>query len=181
MKKSAVSIFSLGRGVGSCSGVVLFEINKRHYVLTAKHCVGVTEEVYVNFEKAAFFITSANDDLALVVTENLIKDREPITRTIKPLEVDTKIHLIGFPTGYPKFKPYLSSGEVIRTTDDWYWTDMMSESGCSGGGIFDDDGHLVGILWGGYKTKGKDISIFEPIEDIDAFLTNFSSLTEGLI
>ncbi|KKL87689.1 hypothetical protein LCGC14_1932230, partial [marine sediment metagenome] len=41
---------------GSCSGTVIYEDERNHYVLTAKHCIAVTEEMYVEHEKVLYYI-----------------------------------------------------------------------------------------------------------------------------
>lgn len=55
-----VSITSFNEGISTCSGVVIYEDDKNHYVLTAKHCTDVTEEMYVEHNKVLYIVTFFN-------------------------------------------------------------------------------------------------------------------------
>lgn len=176
MSLSGVSIFFINPGIGSCSGVLISETKYTQTILTAKHCVGPAEEVYVDHVKAAFYMASINDDLAAITIIGKVPNKVPVLLSKKPVKVGEYIYHIGYPTGQPVIKPWLSSGVVSRVTDDWGWAVIESTGGCSGGPIFNKDGKLVGILWGGYSAKGEKITVFEPLEDIVQFLKELSVL-----
>ena len=162
--ESSVGIFSVGStGVGFCSGVVLKNTNKYAYILTAKHCVGPYEETYVNNSKVEKILVSTDDDLALLITAEPIEDKKETvlaSRNAKWLEY---VYHIGF----PRAELYMQIGYTwIRAIDHQYFK-MSVISGCSGGGIFNENGELVSILWG---SLGENITVGEPISDVKRFL-----------
>lgn len=165
-----VGIFSLSNGIGSCSGVVVDEIQGDHYIMTAKHCINVSEEVYVESTKAKLIITSINDDVAIIITDGKIENKTPVFIATDGAKIGDTIHHLG----YPEDTEYVSTGKVSRITNDWHWAEIMSRSGCSGGGIYNNDGELVGILWGGYRTLKGEITIYESLKDVNTFLNNIN-------
>ena len=67
------------------------------------------------------------------------------------------------------------SGKVSRYNSDWEFLDFKVISGCSGGGIFNEKGELVSVVWGGYLMTKKEAplkSVAEKLEDIKKFLKN---------
>lgn len=161
---SAVGIFSIGStGVGFCSGVVLKNTENYAYILTAKHCVGPYEETYIGNIRADKVLVSTHDDLALLITSELIEDKKETVladRNSKWLEY---VYHIGF----PRAELYMQIGYTwIRAIDHQYFK-MTAISGCSGGGIFNSEGELVSILWG---SLGTNITVGEPISDVKKFL-----------
>lgn len=169
MNDQTVSIISMGRGMGSCSGTIIYEDQRNHYVLSAKHCVGVHEEVYVEHTKILYTITSADDDLALIVVDGKIRDKSVAILGRWSAFVGEDVHHFA----YPHKVIYKASGKVTYQSDDWEYYDFKSIGGCSGGGIFNRDGDLISVLWGGYDFAPKDApmkSIGEPLRDIKTFL-----------
>ena len=70
-----VSVVSFGRGMSGCSGTLIYENENKSYVLTAKHCINVTSEMYVEHKKVSYIITSTIDDLALLVVKEKIPNK----------------------------------------------------------------------------------------------------------
>lgn len=164
VQKSTVSILNLGRSAGFCSGVIVDEKENKTYVITCKHCVGPTEEVMVENEQASIIFTPVDDDLALIIVNGKIPNKKPASLAkTNPNLGDKLIHI-----GYPIFELYESYGELIRTSKDWHWGSFESKGGCSGGGIYNEQKELVGILWGGLTWD--PVSMFEPIEDVHNFI-----------
>ena len=165
VEKSSVSILSIGtKGFSSCSGTIIKENETEYHVLTAKHCINIDEEIYANNVKVKLVISSPSDDLAYLILEDKIKGKEPIELAINQTKTGNTVHHVG----YPHSKLYTKSGEITNITDDWQLANFASIGGCSGGGIFDKDAKLVGVLWGGFLFES--ISIFEPLNDINKFL-----------
>jgi len=164
VQSHTVSIFGMGQGFGFCSGVIIGENSKYTYVLTCKHCVHPTEEVLVENTQADAVIALMNEDLALVLIKGSLPGKSPSSlASEKPKKDQELIHI-----GYPKFDLYESWGKVLRTSKDWQWASFESQGGCSGGGVYNRQKQLVGILWGGLGYN--PISIYEPIDDIRLFL-----------
>ena len=164
-----VSILMFGDGMGSCSGTVIYEDTKSHYVLTAKHCVNVTEEMYVEHIGVSYIITSVSDDLALLVTENKIPNKKVAVISYWDAFINDEVHHLS----YPGAIMYKASGKVTRYTNDHQYLDFQAIGGCSGGGIFNSDGELISVLWGGYRNPKKESplkTVAEPLKDVRSFL-----------
>lgn len=164
-----VEIVSFGRGMGRCSGTVIHEDLDNHYVLTAKHCVDVTEEMYVEDIKVSHIITSIEDDLAVLALDGKIDKKSVAKMAYIDANIDEVVHHVAYPNGII----YKASGKITRENNDWQFVNFKSIGGCSGGGVFNNRGSLIGVLWGGYPMAPKDApikSIIEPIEDVRMFL-----------
>ena len=168
---SSVSIFSIrGGGSGRCSGVVIKEDLNTSYILTAKHCISIDEEIYVENTLVKLVIVSPEDDLAYLITTRRLKNKIPIKIAEYRSMINDKVYLIG----YPNFDIYTASGKVIKKSKDWQYAKFKSVGGTSGGGVFNEDSKLVGILWGGYPFE--PISVFEPLNDVNHFLNTIEKI-----
>ena len=168
LEKYCISIFSVNPGLGKCSGVVVKKGETLTYILTAKHCINTNEEMYVEDNKVITMIVSATDDLALLIIEGNIENKEAIKLSNRNAKKEETLYLIGYPSLIDTYK---SVGKVLKYTNDWGFAHLKVIGGCSGGGIFTKDGKLVGIIWGGFIRE--DIGIFEPVTDIKRFLGGF--------
>ena len=167
LKTVSVRLFSLGDGrIGTCSGTIVNEVRGKHHILTAKHCIHRTDEFYVDNVKAKLVITSTKHDLAYIVLKGRITGKKPARIPYFDAYIGQTIHHIG----YPQEHLYISTGKVHRKTDGDSYAFIHSRGGCSGGGMFNDDAELVGVLWGGYDTHKAKMTIYEPVENIRRFL-----------
>jgi len=163
VQKSTVCIFNINP-TSFCSGVIVEESKKFTYVITNKHCISPSEETLVENKPVTSIITTIGDDLALVLVKGKIPSKVPTTfAKYNPVIGTELVHI-----GYPIFELYESWGTLLRTSKDWHWVNLDSIGGCSGGGVYNNNKELVGILWGRFRTK--PVSIYEPIEDIKKFL-----------
>jgi len=163
-KNSSVCVVSIGKEIWSCTGVIIKETPQITKVLTAKHCVVDTEIIYVNNNLVIFTITSNNDDLALLYVEGKIEGKKPIIFAKKKSKLLKTIYHIG----YPKCELYESQGLILETTKDSQYARMEIKPGCSGGGVFNKKGQLIGSIWA--ASFKYNIAVFEPISDIKKFL-----------
>lgn len=166
-RNSAVSIFMMGSSVGVCSGVLVKGENGYSYILTCKHCINVTEEMYVGREKenrVIAIMTASDDDLALIKVKGTIEDTQTAKLALFNAKIDEKLYFVGYPNLI--FDIYRVQGRVLKYTEDWGWALMEIIPGCSGGGIFNSEQELVGIAWG----SDTGLALFEPIEDVWKFL-----------
>ena len=176
IRESAVSIFSTGGGsAGLCSGVVLKNGLDSSIVLTAKHCIGTFEEVYIENILVKSIITSADDDLALLIADDYIRNKKSTKLALYNPYIGMKVYHLGYPR---MTEEYYSKGSIVRKSKDHLYAEMNIISGCSGGGVWNRKGELVGIAWGGLHFGGifdsKVLAIFEPISDIYRFLETIS-------
>ena len=164
MRKSTVSLNMVTGGQhGICSGTLIKNDIDSAEVITAKHCVGKMDEIYVDNVLSLYHIISANDDLALIMINDHIVGKE----SARMADEDSKLSEFVYHMGYPKRELYTSSGRVSLVTMDWHYFHGTSIPGCSGGGIWNEEGELTGVLWGGL---GKNLVIYEPIKDVKKFL-----------
>ena len=166
-KKSAVSIFMMGAFVGACSGTLIKVENGYSYVLTCKHCINVTEEMYVGRYKenrVVAVMTASDDDLALLKVKGILEGTQTAKLAVFNVKIEDKLYFVGYPNLI--FDEYRVQGRVLKYTEDWGWALMEIIPGCSGGGIFNSEQELVGTAWGAFG----NISVFEPVEDIWKFL-----------
>lgn len=166
---SVVALTMLGDGLGTCSGTIIHEDVNHQYIITAKHCVDSGSEMYVEHSKVTYQITSVDDDLAIVVIDEKIGNKIATSLGYRNGYLRDELYHVGFPSGVV----YKASGTLTRITDDWQMYDFRAIPGCSGGGVFNKYGQLVGVLWGSYRGASDDSpikSIGEPLKDIKRFL-----------
>ena len=163
----SVSILTLElNGFSSCSGVVLKNTIDESIVLTAKHCVELAEEIYVDNLIVKTIGISLNDDLAFLKLDEFIPYKSPVTLANSNSQRGDWI--VGI--GYPKNRLFISFGNLTIITSDWQIVQIHMIKGCSGGGIFNKDGELIGILWGSFFDE--TFGIFERLEDIHKFVND---------
>lgn len=163
-EESSVKIFSIGmQGFTNCSGVLLKNDKEKTVVLTAKHCISLSEELYVESILAKKVGVHVSDDLAYIILNSPVKNKVPVKISTFSANINDTVYMVGYPN-----KLFTGSGKVYLNSADWQWAEFRSIPGCSGGGIFNDKGELVGILWG--TIRGKNVSIFEKLNEIKAFI-----------
>jgi len=171
---SSVSIIHGGISMGTCSGVLIDENEDYSFVLSAKHCTHPTDlEVRVENNKVNLIVASVDDDLVYLIVRGRIPNKTPVKFAKYEAYIGEKIYHVG----YPNWLEYRTEGVVAKKLNDYHFAIMSVMSGCSGGGIFNKDGELVGILWGsmrlgpgGLFSKGVKASIYEPLSDVKKFL-----------
>lgn len=87
----------------------------------------------------------------------------------KEANLEDTVHYVGYPSGII----YKVSGKVTRITNDWQMLNFKAIPGCSGGGIFNEVGELVSLLFAGYrnvKIEAPIKTVAEPLKDIKIFL-----------
>jgi len=159
-----VSIMSSGSGTGICSGTIIREGFDTTYILTAKHCIGVAEDMRVENNKVKLIVTSATDDIALLYVEGIIPGKSVATIG----SIGLKVGEMAYHVSYPNFEKYYRKGVMFRYNHDWQFLRFKAIGGCSGGGVFNEKGELVGVLWGGFNYN--PITIIEPLKDVIKFL-----------
>lgn len=162
-EKHSVVILSFGDEGGQCSGVVLKTTEKESYVLTAKHCIRIIDEMYVEGIPVKTITTSVSQDLALIITQKPI----PIKIGSEIAKNNAKVGSELYGVGYPNLNLFIIHGKVFLKGIHDHYAKMIVISGCSGGGLYNDNGELVGIVWGNYNLG---LTIYEPISQIRKFL-----------
>lgn len=174
MLQGTVSIFGISReGFGGCSGVLIDGSNGISNILTAKHCITTDEEMYVEDKLVSLIIASKDNDLALLIVEGNLINKNKIALAKENLIIGE----LGYHIGYPSGNLYVQTGPLTRITKNWEFYEMAAKGGCSGGPVFNKDNELVGILWGGL---GDTLALTEPLKDIKEFLNEVKIYTKWL-
>jgi len=163
---SSVSIFSVGKsGSAVCSGVVFRNDKNNTQILTAKHCSDVFEETYVDGLRVSYILSSDNDDLAIFILKEQIPNKKPVRFAKQNQKINTLIYHLGF----PELSIYTSVGYIYLNAIDNSFAIMKIIPGCSGGGLFNEDGELIGIGFASIDF-GEGLTVYEPIYDIKNFI-----------
>lgn len=159
LSKSCVGIRGLNStSSASGSGVVYKEANGTYYVVTNEHVISDMTSLYIYlgdevYVEATLVGSDATNDIA-VLTFN--KDLVPTTREIKVhtfmTDMESVINVgqttlaIGCPLSLTTNYNYLTTGVVASIQDTFVLTDASLNPGNSGGGLFDLNGNLIGIV-----------------------------------
>jgi len=164
IRDNTVSIFiEIDTGeAGYCTGVVIQNDLNESAVLTAKHCTDSDSTFYVEELNSRDYAVDLKNDLAIIYFDSYIYNKNAVK-----LSANNKIGDLVFHLGYPSSGELFSMGEITKITLKNIYATFISIPGCSGGGVFNNSGELVGILWGGV---GED-SAFESIKDVRSFLS----------
>lgn len=163
-EKNSVSIMSFGNGIGRCTGVLIKNDKNGAVILTAKHCVDVYEETYVDGKSVKKIGVSIDDDIAYMVISEPLENKEAVTIAKTPVKKDDTVFIYG----YPKGDPFIRLGKVMFSNNDHQLARLEVIPGCSGGGVYNEKGELVGIVWG--KLINEKTAFFEPLKDVKRFL-----------
>jgi S1-C subfamily serine protease len=164
---TTASMFSVSpQGMGSCSGTIVNEVNGNFHILTAKHCLGVTTETYFDNKPATLIVASPTQDLAYAIIEGTIKDKKVAKFSSFSANIGESIYHVS----YPDEILFVSEGKIYRQTPKNDYAYLDSIHGCSGGGIFNKYGEVIGVLWGGYNTRKDSVTIMVPLREINDFL-----------
>ena len=140
---SSISLFSRSdQGWHSCSGVVIKNTPTESIVLTAKHCSTMKTDIWVEGLEVESMGVALYDDLAYLILDQFIPYKTPAKLSNY---IPVKDDLIAF-VGYPNKNLYISKGTMFLETNDKYMIDGKIIRGCSGGGAFNTDGELIGII-----------------------------------
>lgn len=162
---SSVSLFGVGeKGFGSCSGVVIKNTPTESIVLTAKHCIVYEKEIFVEDIKIDSVGVSISKDLGYLRLNKFIPFKTPAT--LSNYIPHSKDRITGI--GYPKGELYITKGKIFLETLDYQMTRMEIVSGCSGGGVFNEDGELIGIILG--HVPYLNISMLVKLQDLHKFI-----------
>ena len=176
LKESAVSVIIQYKDKqdveGICSGIIITEDENFTGILTAKHCVDDKniKRVIINYKYIVNSIVKANNiDVAYLEISTSLLRYNPIYISQSNVKYYDYVYFLG----YSK-KQIFELGLLIFGTGNNQYAILRSIGGCSGAGIINQKGELVGILWGGgeinWFNQKLEMSVFTPIEKIKPFL-----------
>lgn len=155
-----------------------FIVNKKGYVITAAHVVsgGAGIDVVIKgaqgsnegtLEGMEVILEDSNMDVALLRFKNTAIERKPIPIG-DPwlLSGDARIYAMGYPKGEEWY--HGEGGITGEGPKGSLTTTLVLNIGMSGGPIFNTDGRVVAMVWGGVKTEEvKGLNRILPINLLD--------------
>ncbi len=159
------------RKLTTCTGVVIKNTPTESIVLTAKHCLVFEGDIYVESFLVEYIGVSYKSDLAYLVLNRFIPYKTPVRISNSIPKKDDRI----FGIGYPNTKLYTTKGTMFVQTPKEQYAFIDIIKGCSGGGVFNTDGELIGIMVRHYSGIG--LGILERLEDIHTII-NVNKLLE---
>jgi len=180
ISKYSVHIFSISDvGLGSCTGTVIDNAADSSTILTCKHCVEVDRESWVENKKVIKILTSSGEDLALLITDGKIENKEVAKLANFKGEIGDKVFMYGLP-GFTV--THQRDGKILIFSNDWGFAQLDVIPGCSGSGLFNENEELMGVVWGAYTEQDMKkhfklqlfqehgIGIFTPLDKIMEFI-----------
>lgn len=160
-----VLIFDFERtSTGVCTGTLIKVVDNTSIILTAKHCIGVSEEVVIENHRVKNIKVSVSQDLALLTIEGTIDSKKVAVLSSKNATIKTQIYGLG----YANSKDFPLIGKVLVTTNKKkHFVRMIVKGGCSGAGVFTEDLKLIGVVTA--RIGGFDLGIYIPIESVFEF------------
>jgi S1-C subfamily serine protease len=152
-----------------------------HQLLTAAHVVQNSKIVKVTLFNAdsssrnvlgRVIRVDPQADLALVeVTERLKYSVIIGLSDCKRLNIGSVVYACGCACGlYPTINPGYFTGRNTNEEHLGYWqTSANVYGGCSGGGVFNDKGYLLGII---SARMGENVGFFVSVLEVELFLKN---------
>jgi len=152
-KKSAVSAVAIIafdenlEPVGGGSGNY-FKYKRHRIVITAAHVVDspiiAVQERGPNIEVAEVIYVDNQNDIAVLLINEKLKFTKPVWFSLdNNLEYGEPIYYTGNPGATPFFPV---EGMLVEQRGRWVLTNMFAWPGSSGAVVFDDSGHIVGIV-----------------------------------
>lgn len=151
--------------VYGCTGVVISNTPESSKVLTAGHCVAHERTILIGGLLSKNYKKSKKDDLAIIYFNESIPNKLSVKLAWENNKVGDKVYHMG----YPSDTKYYTSGKITNILFNT-WADFKVFPGCSGGGVFNESGELVGITVARFLHN--DEAILEPIKSIRNFLNN---------
>jgi len=173
LQQSAVSLttYCSNSKVYVCSGIIIKEDNNSTGILTAKHCiVPKIKKIVINDKYVSFKFKRAKDiDVAYIELNHSLLRYNPVKISNYNANKLDYVYFLGYPN-----KEMFEIGIILWNGIKEQTTVMNSIPGCSGSGVVNQKGELIGILWGSYNidffNKKTHIAGITPIELIKPFL-----------
>lgn len=150
----------------ACSGVVINNQTAYATVLTAKHCVGQNVSYFVEEYPALVVTISEKEDLAFLYVPFNIKGKISATVAKQGLFLNQQVYLLGKLT----LGDYWQKGRTFIPLLNFDIVILNSRQGCSGGGVWNEKGELVGILVAGLGKNESPISVIMNLKKVKVFL-----------
>lgn len=153
VRSAAVKVVT-DRGHGSGTAIRYKDLN---LILTAKHVtdgeIGTEYDIVQNLEKtkAKLIYQSKNHDIAVLIVKSDLKEIKPMSwDPATKYNIGTDIVYSGHPSWHKlmSFNGRIVGYEEVQGAGTQLIVNTYGWFGCSGSGVYNTDGELVGILYG---------------------------------
>lgn len=164
--------------IGTGTGTIVKVTDDYTYILTNRHMAPTVDSVVMVQKDGILYKTEIIKiamvrDLALLRVTGKIPNTNVVKGFAKAYEQD-KVYSVGM---YLGLQDIYTEGTVAGWEDESQLMNMPSLNGCSGSGIFDQDGNLVAVLFAGnaYNFFAQDTAkaICVPFIGVYAFLEEY--------
>lgn len=184
LKSSTVTVEGInkiknGYEIFTCTGIIIHDDEKTTGILTAQHCVENVDRVIIDKRYDVVSVQASKTiDVAYLVIDNVIMHKN----SVKLARYNVSMNQLAYSLSYTSTEEIFNCGRVISIGKKSYVTDKPIKVGCSGSGVINVRGKLIGVIWGGYSLNGKEISsIITNIKPIRDFLKSINFLKETSI
>ena len=112
-------------------------------VITCKHVIRGRKNIQLIVNGTQIKGEVVKDDGKLDLALLKVEGDYPYSQLRLDPEIGEKIYVVGAPVGY---EDTVTRGYIANITEDYLLLDARISGGCSGGGVFDTQGNLLGIV-----------------------------------
>ena len=160
------------------TGIIVKITEDFTYILTNRHVAPIGAKINIDnnnqYYPATILKNSAFNDLSLIRINGKLRGKEIIKGFAKPV-IQEKIYSVGmYLSNYYIYAEGTVAGDSKESS---LIVNLPSAPGCSGSGIFNSEGKVVGLLYGGYVvryfTSDTSKALCVPVSAIEAFLLEY--------
>ncbi len=164
-----------------CTGIIIKKTNNSMGILTAKHCTATSDTIYIDSKYIVDkIVESPMYDFSYLVINKVIMHKNPVKIAKNNARVNESVYSLG----YVRTEVIYNCSVIIDKGIKHFYSDAVIKHGCSGSGVINSRGELVGIVWGGRMFPSdieKGTAIVTNIKPIRRFLTKIKVLKHNTI
>ena len=160
------------------TGIIVKITEDFTYILTNKHVAPIGASIYISHNRQRYSVdilkNSAFVDLSLIRMNGKLSNKEVI-RGFAEHEIQEKVYSVGMYLS--NYFIYTEGTVAGMSRDNRLIVNLPSANGCSGSGVFNSKGEVVGLLHAGYivrfLTMDTSKALCVPTSAIKVFLAEF--------
>lgn len=148
------------------SGVFIGE----NQIITANHVIGFIDEVKIGIDGKETIGNVVKRCVTLDIALIEVQGKHKYAKLRLNPKLGERVYIVSAPGGH--FEDVVLFGRIAGITEEWLVVDAKVIAGCSGGGVFDTRGRLLGIIDNGYGSTrmGDWLLMATPAKTIKEFL-----------